>query len=310
MEQQIGFCTTSDGAGIAYATLGDGPPLVYVTGWPGHLAIEWERPFAREFLESFAGEFTLVRYDMRNTGLSERAGEDMSLEALVRDLEAVVDKLRLDRFALMSLGLLAGPVAITFAAAHSERVSHMVALGPFLRGDRLLSEEQYKALRDYVAAFGQLVTPGDFRDPERHGLDQELVRQAAAIHDAGAPPQIQVRLLETLYRSDLTAALDRLDMPVLVLHGSGDGRVTLHASREVAARLPNVQFVPYEGVGAAPWADRDIILPEIFQFLGAAPPQIATKAPRPAGGMATILFTDMESSTALTQRLGDAKAQE
>ena len=37
MEQEIGFCTTSDGVSIAYATLGEGPPLVYVTGWPGHL---------------------------------------------------------------------------------------------------------------------------------------------------------------------------------------------------------------------------------------------------------------------------------
>lgn len=70
MEQETQFCTTADGGSIAYATVGAGPPLVYVCGWPGNIAMEWESEFVRKFLESFATEFTLVRYDMRNTGLS------------------------------------------------------------------------------------------------------------------------------------------------------------------------------------------------------------------------------------------------
>ena len=73
MEQQIHFCTTSDRVRIAYATVGEGPPLVYVCGWPAHLAIEWEQPFVREFLEAFGQSFTLVRYDMRASGLSAAA---------------------------------------------------------------------------------------------------------------------------------------------------------------------------------------------------------------------------------------------
>ena len=135
MDQEIKFCTTTDGVSIAYATLGSGPPLVYVCGWPGNLAIEWEHHFAREFLQSFATEFTLVRYDMRNTGLSQQTGEDINLDALVLDLEAVVDHRGLQQFALMSLGLLAGPVAFTYAGTHAGRVSRVVALGPLSRKD-------------------------------------------------------------------------------------------------------------------------------------------------------------------------------
>ena len=109
MEQEIGFCTTSDGVSIAYATLGVGPPLVYVTGWPGHLGLEWDKPVAREFLEELAAGVTLIRYDMRGSGLSDRDVTEISLDAWVNDLRAVIQGLQLNRVSLLSLGQLAGP---------------------------------------------------------------------------------------------------------------------------------------------------------------------------------------------------------
>ena len=118
MEQQIHFCTTGDGVSIAYATVGSGPPLVYVCGWPAHLAMEWEQPFVREFLEAFGKSFTIVRYDMRGSGLSAGVDAEISLDSLLRDLEAVIDDLGFERVALLSLGLLAGPVAVNYAVAH------------------------------------------------------------------------------------------------------------------------------------------------------------------------------------------------
>jgi class 3 adenylate cyclase len=311
MEQEIRFCTTSDGVSIAYATLGSGPPLVYANGWPGNLATEWEQGFVREFLETFASAFTLVRYDMRNSGLSGAAGDDMALDSLVTDLDAVADALQLEQFPLMSLGLLGAPVAVTYAARHSDRVSRIAALSPFVAGNRLMNDAQYKAMSSYVAAFGRLVTPDTFRDPERHGVDPKKMGAAGSIHERSAPPEIVARLLETLFRADLGDALDRLEMPVLVMHGSGDGTVSLEVSREFAARLKTARFVPYDGAGAAPWADTARILPELFEFFGAPPPRLAAGVrPAPAGSMATILFTDITSSTALTQQIGDAKAHE
>jgi class 3 adenylate cyclase/pimeloyl-ACP methyl ester carboxylesterase len=316
MEQQIHFCTTSDGVSIAYATIGSGPPLVYVCGWPGHLALEWEQPFVREFLEVFGQRFTLVRYDMRGSGLSAGVDAEITPQTLTRDLEAVVDSLGEPQVALLSLGLLAGPVAIDYAVHHPERVTQLVLVGPHLRGGDLATKEQQDAMVAFLSAFGQIATP-DFMDPKSHGLDADLVHEAGVIHRTSSPREVQVALLRAFFDADVTDLVDQLDLPVLVMHGSRDVRVPLDKSRELAARVKNVKFVPYNGAGSAPWADRDVLLPEIFRFLGAAPPELApsraTAAARPHDDHAavhTILFTDIADSTGLTQRLGDAKAQE
>ena len=83
MDQEIGFCTTSDDVTIAYATVGDGPPLVYAAGWPTHLESEWSSPASRAFLEQLAQGCKLIRYDMRGSGLSDKDTNDFSLEALI-----------------------------------------------------------------------------------------------------------------------------------------------------------------------------------------------------------------------------------
>ena len=145
MEQQIRFCTSPDGVTIAYATVGDGPPLVYATGWPTHLELEWEAPSSRTFLESLAQGCTLIRYDMRGTGLSS-GGEvtDFSLAALTRDLEAIIGHLKLDKVDLVSLGGLAGPIAMTYAAANQQRVARLVLSSAFIRGDKITTPDRQR----------------------------------------------------------------------------------------------------------------------------------------------------------------------
>ena len=314
MEQQIHFCTTSDGVSIAYATVGSGPPLVYVNGWPGHLSMEWEQPFVHEFLEPFAASFTLVRYDMRDSGLSEQSDAEITLDALVRDLEAVVQDYGAEQVGLLSLGLLAAPVAAEYAVAHPERVSRLVFLSACLRGNDLASKEQQNAMVDYLAAFGQIVTP-EFTDPEGQGLDRERVLEAGKIHRASSTREMNVTLLRMFFAMDLTDIVPRIQQPVLVLHGSRDNRVSLARSREFASRIKDVWFIPYNGAGSAPWADRDVLVPEIYRFFGQTPPTLAP-APRRSqvhddhAIVHTILFTDIEDSTGMTQRLGDEEAQE
>ena len=109
MEQEIGFCAAADDVNIAYATLGTGPAVVYVAGWPGNLQKEWETDFAREFLTSLSQGVRLIRYDMRGSGLSDRDTIDFSPEALQRDLTAVADHLGLEEFALLALGFHESP---------------------------------------------------------------------------------------------------------------------------------------------------------------------------------------------------------
>ena len=266
MEQQIRFCTASDGVRIAYATVGEGPPLVYVCGWPQHLELEWETPFARGFLERLAQGCTLVRYDMRGGGLSDSQAPDFSLGALVRDLDAVVDHLALEQFALLSFGTLAGPIAITYAASRPERVSHLFLHSAYLRGSDVAPPERQQAIVDYVESFG---LPGfDLIDhPDTDIAEQRDFRE---LQRAVAPRQTLAALLRTLYAADVRELVDRLSMPTLVMHGRGDPVVPFAAGRELAACLPRARFVPFESSTGALWVLADVLIPEIRRFLGLA----------------------------------------
>ncbi len=300
MEQQIRFCTSSDGVTIAYATVGDGPPIVYATGWPTHLELEWEAPSSRTFLESLAQGCTLIRYDMRSTGLSGSEVTDFSLAALTRDLEAIIGHLKMNKVDLVSLGGLAGPIAMTYAAANQQRVSRLVLSSAFIRGDKITTPDRQRSLIEYAAQFG--IPVFDFIDDD--DSDLRGVRDAQRRLQATASPVIQAELLKTLYSADVSGLVERLTMPALVLHGRQDLLVPFALGRELAARLPQARFVPFEGQSSTVWAQANVLVPEIHRFLG------LETAEREPGAFRTVLFTDVEGSTALTQRLGDARARD
>jgi hypothetical protein len=99
---EVQFCKTSDDVRIAYACIGEGPPVVWAAHWLSHLSFNWESPVWRHWTEEFAKDHAFVHYDERGNGLSDWNNPEFSVDAFVRDLEAVVDALGLDRFALMA----------------------------------------------------------------------------------------------------------------------------------------------------------------------------------------------------------------
>ena len=120
MRQQVRFCTSDDGVRIAFAIHGSGPPLVRAATWMTHLQHDWDSPLWRHWLEGLAAGRTVIRYDERGCGLSDRDVPEVSLERSVADLEAVVDSANLERFALFGSSQ-GGPTAITYAVRHPER---------------------------------------------------------------------------------------------------------------------------------------------------------------------------------------------
>ena len=127
-KQDIRFCTTVDGVRIAYSTMGDGPPIVIPPQLVTHLEADLvEGPLA-DVYEALARRYTLVRFDMRGTGLSDRNVPLSSEQHFVLDLEAVVDELGLKRFPLY--GLCGGAwLALRYYAKHPNRVSRLVFYG-------------------------------------------------------------------------------------------------------------------------------------------------------------------------------------
>ncbi len=131
---------------LAYATIGDGPALVKAANWLSHLDYDWGSPVWRHWWRELSQRFRFVRYDDRGCGLSDRVLEGYDLDTWVRDLETVVDAAGLERFALLGVSR-GGPVAITYAARHPERVTHLVLYGTFLLGRRAARHDARRSRR-------------------------------------------------------------------------------------------------------------------------------------------------------------------
>jgi hypothetical protein len=78
------YCTARDGVHLAYMVYGEGPAL-------SHLQLDWENPVRRRFHERLGPGRTLLRYDARGGGLSDRRAETISPQTWLSDLETVVD---------------------------------------------------------------------------------------------------------------------------------------------------------------------------------------------------------------------------
>ena len=151
MRQRVGYCAAPDAVKLAYAVHGHGPAIVRVATWMTNLEFDWESPVWRHWLDALGDGHTLVRYDERGRGLSDRDVDDISFDAWVADLEAVADAAGLDRFAL--LGVSAGAaVGVAYAARHPERVTHLVLYGGYARGRALRGASERRLQEALVAA--------------------------------------------------------------------------------------------------------------------------------------------------------------
>ena len=316
MEQQIRFCTSSDGVRIAYATAGQGYPLVRALGWVTHLEYEWKSSMWRHFIEGLAREHQLIRYDGRGTGLSDRSVEEHSVDQWVRDLEAVTDAAGHPRFALLGMSQ-GGATAITYAIRHPERVSHLILYGSWGRWPRPIDTEDARQVLESMLTLTRVgwgLNHPTFRQMFTMmfipGANAEQMRSFDELQHHSSSPENIVKLIRAFTQSDVTDKLPLLKVPTLVLHRRGDQAVPFEAGRELASLIPDARFVPLEGDNHL-YLDGEEGMQAFFQavteFLSEGEEQAKPLAPE---DIHTIMFTDVEGSTALTQRLGDAKARD
>ena len=131
----VQFCTTPDDVRIAYAIAATGAPFVKVANWLTHLEFDLESSIWRHLITDLAPERQFIRYDARGSGLSDWDVGELSLDGWVRDLEAVIEELGLDRFPLLGISQ-GGAIAIEYTLRNPGRVSHLVLQGGFARGRR------------------------------------------------------------------------------------------------------------------------------------------------------------------------------
>jgi class 3 adenylate cyclase len=308
MEPRIQYAKTADGVSIAFWTLGEGMPLVAPWLSPfSHVQFELHVPEFRGWYERLAEGRRLVRYDPRGTGLSDRGVADSSFDAHLLDLQAVVESVGLERFALFAAGP-GGPAAVAYAARHPERVSHLILWCSYARGSEMWGSARAKAMNALRESDWELYTEtyarvfGGWSEGER-------ARQYAASMREWVTPEDFSAFNEPLGGVDVTELLGDVKAPTLVLHRRGLTMPGMEAARNLAARIPDARLALLEGTAQSPWeGDMEAIALAFDEFLGEGE---ATGVPMPApSGLVTILFTDVESSTALTDRLGDANARD
>jgi class 3 adenylate cyclase len=296
--------TKSGDVQVAYQVVGEGPPdLVFVPGWITNVDAIWDNSLVRPILERLSSFCRLVLFDKRGTGASERDVGAPTLEERMDDVGAVMDAAGLDTAALFGPSE-GGPMSILFAATYPERVTALILYGTGARG---------RGAPDYACGYGWergLVELGMIAD-QAWGQGRSLKQFASEVADVprlrqmwgrwerlGASPRGAKQLTEMVLDIDVRPILETLQVPTLVLHHTGDRAIPVESGRYLASHIPRARY--WEQPGEHLFGDVDALVGEIEEFLtGARPARVRDRV------LATVMFTDMVSSTERTARLGD-----
>jgi class 3 adenylate cyclase len=310
MEPQIRYARTADGVSIAYYAMGSGPAVIDLGPPPvSHLRAELQIPEIRNWYERFASQRTFVRFDGRGTGLSEREIADYSTESLVRDLEAVVDALGLDRLTLMGQ-MNSGLAAITYAARHPDKVEALILWCAYTRGSEFFEDSGTLFLRDALSRDWGMFT--ESASNSRFGwLHGDFAHRFAGLWREAVAPEVQALLMDSLRSADVSGLLASVQAPTLVLQREERGT---DVARRIAAGIRDARVAIFDGTSAAPYLpDAEQVWGEIAGFIGLeVEAEAAGRSPRSdaTGGLRTVLFTDIVGHTEMMQRLGDAKGRD
>jgi pimeloyl-ACP methyl ester carboxylesterase/DNA-binding CsgD family transcriptional regulator len=249
MRQELRFCTAPDGVRLAYARSGRGTPMVKAGHWMTHIERDWTSPVWRHWLAFLGAEHTVVRYDERGCGLSDRECPSLSVDDWVSDLETVVEAAGVDRFTLLGLSQ-GGPTAIAYAARHPERVSRLVLYGTAARG-KLHRAPSPQAIEEAEALIALTRVGWGRRNPAFRRLFTTLFipggsdKQIAWFDDlqqVSCSPEHAARSRALRYNVDVRALASTLTVPTLVMHAREDALVPFEEGRQLVSLIPGARF--------------------------------------------------------------------
>jgi pimeloyl-ACP methyl ester carboxylesterase/DNA-binding winged helix-turn-helix (wHTH) protein len=275
--QDVRFSVTADGVRLAWASTGDGPPLVKASNWLTHLDFEWGSPIWQHWWTELSKHHRLIRYDERGNGMSQRDVPHVSFDTWVRDLETVVDAAGLDRFSLLGISR-GGAIAIAYTVKHPERVNKLVLYGAFPMGlYHYGSPEELEARRALIsltrlgwglhdAAFCRMFTNRFMPNstPVHENWFDDLQRVSTSAENAA-------RLMDVDSGIDVRGLLRQVQVPTLVLHCDRDKVVSPEHGRQLAAEIPNARYASIPSANHLLLAEEpawEILLQELSAFMG------------------------------------------
>jgi pimeloyl-ACP methyl ester carboxylesterase/DNA-binding winged helix-turn-helix (wHTH) protein len=275
--QDIRFSLAVDGVRIAWASIGNGPPLVKASNWLTHLDYDWESPIWRHWWSELSDHHRVIRYDERGNGMSQRDVSEVSFDTWVRDLETVVDAAKLDRFTLLGISR-GGAIAVAYAVKHPERVNKLILYGAYPMGlnhyGTARELEERRALVSltrlgwgvhnptFCRMFTQRFIPNG--TPVHENWIDDLQRMSTSAENAA-------RLLEASAKTDVRGLLRKIQLPTLVVHCDRDEVVSSEHGRSMAAEIPNARYVSLPSANHLVLAEEPawkIFIQELGAFLG------------------------------------------
>ena len=266
MAPTIRYATTADGARIACASLGEGPPLLCVPPFPfTDLEAGWGIAGQRAWYERLGAHLQVGLYDARGTGLSDRVRPEFDLDAMALDLDAVAERLGWDTFALCAL-FNGAPVAAAYAALRPERVTSLILWGGFARGRDVIPMSLPPEAPDlagvywgmFVKSAAQMWTAGSTDADEIAEFFQRCVTPEAAL-----------RAFATVREYDVSELLPRVHAPTLILHRPQAEAQRPDLGLALASAIPNAEVAVLDGDAASPFVgDVGGSVAAIERFLG------------------------------------------
>jgi pimeloyl-ACP methyl ester carboxylesterase len=292
---------------VAYQTFGEGPAtIVYAPGWISHVEVMWEDPHWSQFMDRLASFARVILFDKRGTGASDRDVGYPTLDDRMDDIRAVMDAAGAERAALFGSSE-GGNMACMFAAAHAERVTHLILFGVFAK--RIWSPDYPWAPKPEVRQawidsiernWGQAPDLNELA-PSRAG-DRAFADWFGRLERMAASPGAARTLAQLNTQIDVRGVLPAISVPTLVLHRRGDRDANVEEGRYIASRIPGARFVELAGADHVAWTGGvEDVAGEIEEFVTGV-----RGGPTADVTLATILCTDIVGSTAKRAAMGDA----
>lgn len=250
MNQEIRFCTGRDNTRLAYAKVGQGPPLMKVGNWMSHLEYDWNSPVWQPWLEGWSRFHTFYRYDPRGCGLSDWNVSDFSFDALVSDLETVADAAGLEQFDLFAMSQ-GGCVSIAYTARHPERVRKLILYGGYLQGG-LSGDPTPEALEEAEVHLKLLKLSWGNENPAYRQVFTTLLipegtpEQLAWFNNlqlVSTSPANAMEVRRTFNFVDVRESAKTIKVSTMVIQAKHDASVLFEEGRQTAAHIPAARFV-------------------------------------------------------------------
>lgn len=286
---------------IAWQKFGAGPRrIVFTPGFISHAELIWEQPRAVHFLQRLGRMGEVVIFDKRGTGMSDRVAGAATLEERMDDIAAVMDAAGFDSASLIGISE-GGAMCQLFAATWPRRVEALVLIG------------SYGSFREWVLtgpAFDTFLEAVDKHWGEGRSVanlapslqhDAAFVAWWAKYERSSASPGAVKALMQMNHEIDVLPLLSSIAVPTLILHRTGDRRVSVEAARYMARTIPGARLIEHPGSDHLAIAgDVDAELDDIEEFLTGVRPQAQIERV-----LATVMFTDIVDSTRQAAALGD-----